>query len=86
MKRLTLKRHFTLLVMAAFWTTASPIGVDSVKDFAKAREHEKLAKRYFANLTYPNYKALLVNAQCYMMMQWMNVHNLPILSVRTPSC
>ena len=37
--------------------------------FAKAREHEKLAKRYFANLTYPNYKALLVNAQCYMMMQ-----------------
>lgn len=41
----------------------------SVKDFAKVREHEKLAKRYFANLTYPNYKALLVNAQCYMMMQ-----------------
>src|SRR5574344_1607006 len=37
--------------------------------FAKAREHEELAKRYFANLTYPNYKALLVNAQCYMMMQ-----------------
>ena len=32
MKRLTLKRHFTLLVMAAFWTTASPIGVDSIKD------------------------------------------------------
>ena len=32
MKRLTLKRHFTLLMMAAFWTTASPIGVDSIKD------------------------------------------------------
>ena len=41
----------------------------SVKDFAKAKEHEKLAKLYNEKLTYPNYKSLLVNAQCYMMMQ-----------------
>lgn len=41
----------------------------SVKNFAKAKEHEKLAKQYNEKLTYPNYKSLLVNAQCYMMMQ-----------------
>ena len=41
----------------------------SMKDFAKAKEHEKLAKTYNEKLTYPNYKSLLVNAQCYMMMQ-----------------
>ena len=32
MKRLTLNRHFTLLVIAAFWTTAARMGGDSIKD------------------------------------------------------
>lgn len=41
----------------------------SVKNFAKAREHEKLAKHYNEKLSYPNYKSLLINAQCYMKMK-----------------
>ena len=32
MKKTTLKKTVTLLMMTAFWTTASPIGVDSIKD------------------------------------------------------
>ena len=32
MKKTTLKKTVTLLMMTAFWTTASPIGVDTNKD------------------------------------------------------
>ncbi|MGN1230098.1 MAG: histidine kinase dimerization/phospho-acceptor domain-containing protein [Prevotella sp.] len=41
----------------------------SIKDFTKAKEHEKLAKLYYSKLSYPNYKPLLINAQCYMLMK-----------------
>ena len=41
----------------------------SINDFTKAKEHEKLAKLYYSKLSYPNYKPLLINAQCYMMMK-----------------